>query len=175
MPGKEPPSCPDCRKHRMPGTLLLQGKQRKSFFPFSRGWNQWIPIGRIAFFSLRGTLPKYCSESGMGSPPAADHTEGPYAGSLYENLLIYFVYRYWMKSFYDGELLPKAKLAVTGFLLFRLLNDTEPSFEGAVQNAKAFSKEVEYSDENLDALYTAAWQEDFLSLPALFTLLLSGK
>ena len=122
--------------------------------------------------SLRGTLPKYCSESGMGSPPAAEHTEGPCAGSLYENLLIYFVYRYWMKSFYDGELLPKAKLAVTGFLLLRLLNGTEPSFEGAVQNAKAFSKEVEYSDENLDAFYTAAWQENFLSLPALFTLFL---
>lgn len=77
-----------------------------------------------------------------------------------------------MKSFYDGELLPKAKLAVTGFLLLRLLNGTEPSFEGAVQNAKAFSKEVEYSDENLDAFYTAAWQENFLSLPTLFTLFL---
>lgn len=141
---------------------------------FFAGLEPMDPNWPHRLLSLRGTLPKYCSESGMGSPPAAEHTEGPCGGSLCENFLIYFVYRYWMKSFYDGELLPKAKLAVTGFLLFRLLNGTEPSFEGAVQNAKAFSKEVEYSDENLDAFYTAAWQEDFLNLPALFTLLLSG-
>lgn len=96
----------------------------------------------------------------------------------YKNLLVYFVYRYWMQSFFDGEILPKAKLFAAGYFLIRLLDEADRSLsseispEISIQNAKAFSKEVEYSEENLSAFYTAAWEEDFLSLSSLFPLLL---
>lgn len=108
---------------------------------------------------------------GRKAPPLPpDGTEN--AGA-YENLLSYFVYRYWMKSFFDGELLPKAKLAAAAFFLVSLLDAAGPSsFEETVQNAKAFSKEVEYSGENLSAFYDASWEEDFLSLSALLPLFL---
>ncbi len=96
----------------------------------------------------------------------------------YKNLLLYFVYRYWMQSFFDGEILPKAKLFAASYFLIRLLDEADRSLsseispEISIQNAKAFSKEVEYSEENLSAFYTAAWEEDFLSLSSLFPLLL---
>ncbi len=99
----------------------------------------------------------------------------------YKNLLLYFVYRYWMQSFFDGEILPKAKLSAAGYFLIRLLDEasrpssSEISREISIQNAKAFSKEVEYSEENLSAFYRAAWEEDFLSLSSLFSLFLSEK
>lgn len=76
----------------------------------------------------------------------------------YEHLAVYFVYRYFMKCRFDGEVYAKAALTVFCMFLIRLL-DLECfertgvlSREDRVQNAKLCSKEIEYSEENLEML-----------------------
>lgn len=76
----------------------------------------------------------------------------------YEQLAVYFVYRYFMKCRFDGAVYPKAALAVFCLFLIRLL-DLECFWrtgaltrEDRVQNAKFCSKQIEYSEENLDLL-----------------------
>lgn len=133
--------------------------------PLDTSWPQRLLSLRESLFAL---LPRVREEIS----PKAERFRA------YKNLLVYFVYRYWMQSFFDGEILPKAKLFAAGYFLIRLLDEADRSLsskispEISIQNAKAFSKEVEYSEENLSAFYTAAWEEDFLSLSSLFPLLL---
>ena len=76
----------------------------------------------------------------------------------YEHLAVYFVYRYFMKCRFDGDVRSKAALVLFCLQLIHLL-DLETfrrkgslSKEDRVQNAKLCSKEIEYSEENLDLL-----------------------
>ena len=76
----------------------------------------------------------------------------------YEHLAVYFVYRYFMKCRFDGDVRAKAALVLFCLYLIHLL-DVETfrqngslSKEDRVQNAKLCSKEIEYSEENLDLL-----------------------
>lgn len=79
-------------------------------------------------------------------------------GYEYEHLAVYFVYRYFMKCRFDGDVRSKAALVLFCLQLIHLL-DLETfrqkgslSKEDRVQNAKLCSKEMEYSEENLDLL-----------------------
>ena len=76
----------------------------------------------------------------------------------YEHLAVYFVYRYFMKCRFDEDVRSKAALVLFCLYLIHLL-DVETfrrngslSKEDRVQNAKLCSKEIEYSEENLDLL-----------------------
>ena len=83
----------------------------------------------------------------------------------YEHLMVYFVYRYFMKCREDGDVLSKGYLAVFCLILIRLLDiktfveTGAVTMEDRVQNAKCISKEIEYSEENLDTLADAFWSE----------------
>lgn len=76
----------------------------------------------------------------------------------YEHLAVYFVYRYFMKCRIDGDVYSKGILAVFCIQLIHLLDILTFSKKGIltkedrVQNAKNCSKEIEYSEENLDLL-----------------------
>lgn len=79
----------------------------------------------------------------------------------YEHLAVYFVYRYFMKCRFDGDIRSKAALVLFCLQLIRLL-DIETfrkqgslTMEDRVQNAKFCSKEIEYSEENLELLAEA--------------------
>ena len=99
----------------------------------------------------------------------------------YEHLLVYFLFRYFLKAVFDLEVLPKVKLAVCSFLLIYLCDLSTFSGTGTltsdqrVGNAKDYSREIEYSPENLDAFYLKSWEEDCFSLDALFSLLFTHK
>lgn len=76
----------------------------------------------------------------------------------YEHLAVYFVYRYFMKCRFDGDVYGKAALVLFCLFLIHLL-DLECvqrtgvlTKEDRVQNAKFCSKEIEYSEENLELL-----------------------
>lgn len=84
----------------------------------------------------------------------------------YEHLAVYFVYRYFMKCREDGDFYSRGCLTVFCLLLIRLLDVRTFAAKGAVtmedrmQNAKCVSKEIEYSEENLERLADAFWEWD---------------
>ena len=69
------------------------------------------------------------------------------------NIAIYFIFRYFLKSCYDGEIVPYINLmTISIFILAFLFSKGDFSLENCSEIAKNFSKEIEYSKENLEAL-----------------------
>ena len=84
-------------------------------------------------------------------------------------IAVYFIFRYFMKGVYDGEILSRVKLAavstwMTGYLWrCKLYEKGSLSFEDMAETAGFYSKEVEYSEENLDSLADAFYTEEYFS------------
>ncbi len=80
----------------------------------------------------------------------------------YEHLFVYFTFRYFMKAWYDGNVLSKAQLAVASYLMIRDM-DIQRYFENGKQFAlsdridtvRIYAKEVEHSEYNLELLEEA--------------------
>ena len=66
------------------------------------------------------------------------------------NLARYFIERYWLQAISDYDLVSRVKLVVVSCILVHLLGGD------VIQTAQAFSKEIENSPENMDALLDAA-------------------
>ena len=79
----------------------------------------------------------------------------------YEKLASYFVYRYFMKCRDDGAVRSKAGLVLVSVVLIHLMDielfsrTGQLTKEDRVENAKACSKELEYSEENLELVEEA--------------------
>ena len=79
---------------------------------------------------------------------------------------VYFIYRYFLKGTFDGEIVSRVKLAAVSVWLIGCLWECERlsrgncSFEEMCLIAKNYSKEVEYSEENLDALADMFYDRD---------------
>ena len=91
----------------------------------------------------------------------------------YEHLAVYFLFRYFLKGIWDGDILSRTKLAVLAPLMIRLLakqtfSKTHTlSIKQRIDNTKAFSKEIEYCEENLEALLCKSWEVSCLSVETL--------
>lgn len=78
-----------------------------------------------------------------------------------EQLLVYFLYRYMAGAYDDGDALGRAALAVLSLRLIYLLGAVQLTQRGQFSTddmaelARMYSSEVEYSDENVDALLDA--------------------
>lgn len=90
--------------------------------------------------------------------------------SFYQkNLLIYFIYRYFLKGVFDGEILSKVKLAAVSTAIITYIIEKEKELKGnitlkdAVDVCKLYSKQVEYSQENLDLLTDLFYEKEFFS------------
>ena len=75
----------------------------------------------------------------------------------YENLLVYFTFRYFMNSYYNMDVLSYGKLAVIFTMMLRDMDmvrfeENGGAFSRAdrVDTARIFSKEVEHSEENVE-------------------------
>lgn len=75
----------------------------------------------------------------------------------YENLLVYFTFRYFMNSYYNMDVLSYGKLAVVFTLMIQDMDmlrfeENGGAFSRAdrVDTARIFSKEVEHSEENVE-------------------------
>lgn len=85
----------------------------------------------------------------------------------YEHLAVYFVYRYFMKAREDSNIRSKGMLVLFGVFFIWLLDLIEVKVSGAITaetrawNAKMYSKEIEYSEDNLEKLENLFWQVDF--------------
>ena len=83
---------------------------------------------------------------------------------IYENIAVYFIFRYLLKAVYDGDIL--SPLLFTYFavktiklcdILAWLENNQTLTTQNRIVSAKLFSKEIEYSTENMDAIYDWFW------------------
>ena len=88
-------------------------------------------------------------------------------------IAVYFLFRYFMKGVFDGEILSRVKLAavstwVIGYLWRCDLHENDSlSLADMVQTAKNYSKEVEYSAENLDMLADAFYDMPCFRTPRI--------
>ena len=76
---------------------------------------------------------------------------------LFERILSYFIYRYFITAAEDGDVLGKAKLSLFSTLMIYALCESEGRADAQeiAEAAKDFSKEVEYSEENTAVLLDA--------------------
>ena len=81
----------------------------------------------------------------------------------YENIMVYFVFRYFTKAVYDCDVISRAKFAFLGFFTIRGLAALKYKKSGKfdaddmMMAAKSYSKEVEHSEGNIAYL-----MEEFL-------------
>ncbi|MGL5381651.1 flagellin lysine-N-methylase [Clostridium sp.] len=76
----------------------------------------------------------------------------------FEQILVYFVYRYFMKSVFDYDVLAKIKTAIISCIMIkelsvvRYLENKEFTEEDMVDIAHTYSKDVEHLEENIETL-----------------------
>ena len=81
-----------------------------------------------------------------------------------ENLAIYFIYRYVLLAAFDGDLLARVKLCAVSVLVVASLWQRCIEEKGclsaadAAWEAKCYSKEIEYNEDNLAALFDAFYE-----------------
>lgn len=85
------------------------------------------------------------------------------------NIGIYFIWRYFMKGVFDEEILSKVKLAAISMVVVSLMFSAEDNAdsERCAILAKNYSKEIEYSEENLEAIYDMSYTETVFSSESL--------
>ncbi len=77
----------------------------------------------------------------------------------YRNLLKYYLFRYFMEAAYDHDVFGKLQLMATNYLVIREMdavrfieNGENFSFQDRIDVVHIFSREVEYSEDNLETL-----------------------
>jgi lysine-N-methylase len=94
-----------------------------------------------------------------------------------KNIAVYFIWRYFLKGVYDEEFLSKTILAVISCAVIKLMYINEASQgedlteEKLSLIAKRYSKEIEYSQENLDKIYDMVYENTSLSIKSILSLL----
>lgn len=77
----------------------------------------------------------------------------------YEHLLVYYIYRYFLRAVFDGELYEKAELGCAAFLMQYLNGEAcfeqngDFTFHDQITLMRLYSKETEHSEENLAQMY----------------------
>ena len=76
----------------------------------------------------------------------------------FENILVYFVFRYFMKAVFDYDILAKIKTALVSYMIIRELavvryiENNEFTDEDMVDIAHTYSKDIEHLEENIESL-----------------------
>ena len=77
----------------------------------------------------------------------------------YEHLIVYFIFRYFMKAVYDYDVLAKVKLAVVSYLIIKELdvvrwidNKGNITKQDQIDLMHMYSKDIEHSEDNLEEL-----------------------
>ena len=76
----------------------------------------------------------------------------------FENILVYFIFRYFMKAVFDYDVLAKIKTALVSYMVIRELavvryiENNEFTDEDMVDIAHTYSKDIEHLEENIEAL-----------------------
>lgn len=76
----------------------------------------------------------------------------------FEQILIYYIFRYFMKSVFDYDVIAKIKFALISFIIIkelsviRYLENKEFLYEDIVNIAHIYSKDIEHLEENIEVL-----------------------
>ena len=78
----------------------------------------------------------------------------------YEHLIVYFIFRYFMKAVFDYDVSAKVKMAVVSYLMIKELgvhrwgiNNGVFTKEDQAEVMRMYSKDIEHSDDNMESLY----------------------
>ena len=107
---------------------------------------------------------EYYDEMMKISDKTADNELPAEAVGYLRNIAVYFIWRYFLKGVFDGEIYSRVMLAVMStavigrFYLCEALKGSILSLGLCADRAKLFSKELEYSEENIERLLDAAYE-----------------
>lgn len=86
---------------------------------------------------------------------------------VFEHLIVYYVYRYFLKMIFDGDVFSKAVMSVVAAVVIRELdvaiwqqNGGNLSLEDQINIFYLYSKEIEHCEENMAKLADVIWEED---------------
>lgn len=104
-----------------------------------------------------------------------------YEGEMYkfENILGYFVFRYFMKAVYDRDVLGKIQTAIFSYLMIKelcvifWLEKGELRDEHIADISHTYSKDVEHLVENIDTLEEGFYSKDMFSVRDMIAVLVS--
>ena len=94
-----------------------------------------------------------------------------------KNIAVYFIWRYFLKGVYDEEFLSKVILTAVSCAMIKLMYINEiclgadPTDETCSMIAKRYSKEIEYSQENLDKIYDMVYDNPAFSANAILSII----
>ncbi|MBK1812294.1 flagellin lysine-N-methylase [Clostridium sp. YIM B02505] len=97
----------------------------------------------------------------------------------FENLLVYFVFRYFMKAVFDYDVSAKVKTAVVSYLMikelfvFRWMESGQVTDEDAVDIMHMYSKDVEHLEENIENLAEIFETNDVFNLDGVLSVLMN--
>lgn len=96
----------------------------------------------------------------------------------YRQILEYFVFRYFAKSIYDYDVLGKCQMLITNFFVIRQMdmlrwldNHKNYTFDDRMDIIHTFSRQVEYSEDNIESLYEDYIFDDIFKPNSLKTIL----
>lgn len=100
---------------------------------------------------------------------------------VYENLLVYFLYTYFLGAVYDRDAFTKIKMAVVSCLVIRNMDAAHYekhgvlSWENQIWNAHLYSRAVENSDYNLEILENMLAERPEFHLKEILTCIMNDK
>ncbi|MEA5142099.1 MAG: flagellin lysine-N-methylase [Oscillibacter sp.] len=77
----------------------------------------------------------------------------PWQDMVGERVLMYYLFRFFMRAVYDGGILPWTKMAVWSWIAVRTLGRGCETREEFCEVIRLYSKEIEHSAKNVDALH----------------------
>ena len=92
----------------------------------------------------------------------------------FENIAVYFVWRHFLKSVYEDEFYSKIAFSVLSTLLIAVLYAAENqvfSTDELIVKSVYYSKEVEYSEQNLCKIFDNFYENDAFSISKISSLL----
>ncbi len=86
----------------------------------------------------------------------------------YEHIAVYFCYRYFLNGVFEGEIVSRfgfALMSVLAVMLFDCMyySDGKLTEWQRILDLKLYSKQMEYSEDNLELAYDAVWDASVLS------------
>lgn len=162
----------DCEDYRIPERIASPPPSRNDMRSVLQFFQSLQPMSESWIPAL--------AQASERMPEIAEHREEflrahPEAENYLRNIAVYFIWRHFLKGTFDGDVNSRMVLAVSAVLVIgvlwigRWLDGGKLSTEDCAEIAKNFSKEIEYNEENLEAVLDAAYV-----LPALHVTAVRG-
>lgn len=95
----------------------------------------------------------------------------------YEQLMVYFIFRYFITAAYDYDLLSKSKFAAVSFIVIKRLHASLGALkkEQRVEISQKYSKEAEHSASNMDFIFRSMKKSRYYGIHNLINILSEGE